>query len=100
MKNLKDVCKAEIDYIGELLGLEIKSYDCQESHISITIKTEPEEPEEFIHIESNGNVDYFSNNGKSGGCVTKRINALPVTDFLRSRGFVFRYYISNFTNFD
>jgi hypothetical protein len=101
MKNLSDITEDEVKHICELVGEPYLSYMTNndgkwdklglEIQINTTSTMNQSINDSYITIRKNGMVQLWRNNGDWGGHRYDDINGLIVTDYLRERGYEFKY---------
>lgn len=84
------------EQVAKLLNVKLESFfgSPESENAILTVKSgriERLDYEETVYIYKTGQVSYFYNNGDFGGNGYENINALPITDYLRSEGYEFTY---------
>ena len=97
-KDLKDITEEEVRTICEIYGEPYLSYmtnKWQDLGLAVVIDTTStmngSNDDSHFSIYYDGKITLTRNNGNWGGCREITINPLIVIDYLRSRGYEFKY---------
>lgn len=100
MKDLSNITEYQVKRICELAGEPYESFlagrwenkysEGLKVQILTTCTLSGNADDSFLRIYSDGKVTLTRNNGDWGGLRDISINALPITDYLRSQGYEFK----------
>lgn len=93
MKNLEEITEQQARHVAKLLNVDFAGFNYQKQHkggqVVIRVKISQKGYVETIYIYPTGEITHVFNGSMSSGF--HRLNALPVTDYLRKEGFQFEY---------
>ena len=94
MKKLTEFTEQNARAISFLLpGFSFSGYSTSENEVMIedALDVFNTGEEKAVYIYSTGKVSFYVDDGGTEGRVLREINQLPITDYLRERGFNFNY---------
>ena len=101
MKKLFNITEEEVKHICKLVGEPYINFmtnnDCKWDNIGLEIQINTTSTinnsiyDSYITIFKNGMIKLWRNNGNWGGVMHEDINGLIITDYLRERGYEFKY---------